>query len=252
LTLGDGPTWPNHDDVALRTLTYVQSPKTKIETQETMKFPIRTVATVLTLFSTSAAAAGDASLSSFTAGNGCVATAATTGFQHSSKINRSALSIHHSCSKWEHHSIQNDHLRHHQQQRQHQALSPRQMLIPHRSHYVDPTRSIGSQCSDDNSLRWASGIALSSSSSFMRTALVTGQPFCRSMSSFSSSSSTSLRANTSKLTNPVAQLLDNVDVFIFDCDGVIWRVSFSKSCLSTIPLEVTLFLGFVVHSLIVA
>lgn len=36
--------------------------------------------------------------------------------------------------------------------------------------------------------------------------------------------STQLRANVPKLTEPAKQLLDNVDVFIFDCDGVIWRV----------------------------
>jgi hypothetical protein len=32
-------------------------------------------------------------------------------------------------------------------------------------------------------------------------------------------------ANVSRLTEPNSQLLDQVDVFIFDCDGVIWRVS---------------------------
>lgn len=40
-----------------------------------------------------------------------------------------------------------------------------------------------------------------------------------------SSSSTKLNANVLKLTEPKSQLLDDVDVFIFDCDGVIWRVS---------------------------
>merc|ERR1719410_526481 len=30
-------------------------------------------------------------------------------------------------------------------------------------------------------------------------------------------------ANVPRLTEPASQLLDNVDVFIFDCDGVIWR-----------------------------
>jgi hypothetical protein len=33
-------------------------------------------------------------------------------------------------------------------------------------------------------------------------------------------------ANVLKLTEPQTQLLDEVDVFIFDCDGVIWRVRF--------------------------
>jgi len=35
--------------------------------------------------------------------------------------------------------------------------------------------------------------------------------------------STAIQANVGKLTDPQANLLDNVDVFIFDCDGVIWR-----------------------------
>jgi len=34
---------------------------------------------------------------------------------------------------------------------------------------------------------------------------------------------TSLAASVSKLTEPAGQLLNTVDVFIFDCDGVIWR-----------------------------
>jgi len=39
-------------------------------------------------------------------------------------------------------------------------------------------------------------------------------------------STTSLQmANVLKLSEPQSQLLDQVDVFIFDCDGVIWRVS---------------------------
>jgi len=33
-------------------------------------------------------------------------------------------------------------------------------------------------------------------------------------------------ANVLKLSEPQSQLLDQVDVFIFDCDGVIWRVRF--------------------------
>jgi 4-nitrophenyl phosphatase/phosphoglycolate phosphatase len=34
---------------------------------------------------------------------------------------------------------------------------------------------------------------------------------------------TAMRANVSKLSEPASQLLDKTDVFIFDCDGVIWR-----------------------------
>lgn len=33
-----------------------------------------------------------------------------------------------------------------------------------------------------------------------------------------------LLANVLKLSEPQGQLLDQVDTFIFDCDGVIWRV----------------------------
>jgi len=35
--------------------------------------------------------------------------------------------------------------------------------------------------------------------------------------------STAIQAKVGRLTNPQTNLLDNVDVFIFDCDGVIWR-----------------------------
>lgn len=34
---------------------------------------------------------------------------------------------------------------------------------------------------------------------------------------------TPLAANVLKLSEPQKELLDTVDVFIFDCDGVIWR-----------------------------
>jgi hypothetical protein len=36
---------------------------------------------------------------------------------------------------------------------------------------------------------------------------------------------TALNANVAKLSEPAQQILDKTDVFIFDCDGVIWRVS---------------------------
>uniref|UniRef100_A0A7S2WKD8 Phosphoglycolate phosphatase n=1 Tax=Eucampia antarctica TaxID=49252 RepID=A0A7S2WKD8_9STRA len=36
-------------------------------------------------------------------------------------------------------------------------------------------------------------------------------------------STTSLNANVPKMSDPASELLDGVDVFIFDCDGVIWR-----------------------------
>jgi hypothetical protein len=41
----------------------------------------------------------------------------------------------------------------------------------------------------------------------------------------SSFSSTSLRtAKVERLSNPQSQLFEKVDAFIFDCDGVIWKV----------------------------
>jgi uncharacterized protein YbbC (DUF1343 family) len=39
--------------------------------------------------------------------------------------------------------------------------------------------------------------------------------------------SSALYANVLKLSDPAKELLDKTDVFIFDCDGVIWRVSSS-------------------------
>ena len=43
-------------------------------------------------------------------------------------------------------------------------------------------------------------------------------------------SATSLQlANVLKLSNPMEEMLNDVDVFIFDCDGVIWRVSLNES-----------------------
>jgi hypothetical protein len=41
---------------------------------------------------------------------------------------------------------------------------------------------------------------------------------------FTSSTASLHMANVLKLSDPQSQLLDEVDVFIFDCDGVIWRV----------------------------
>jgi hypothetical protein len=40
-----------------------------------------------------------------------------------------------------------------------------------------------------------------------------------------------LFANVAKLSDPQSELLDKTDVFIFDCDGVIWRVSGRHSCM---------------------
>jgi len=60
-----------------------------------------------------------------------------------------------------------------------------------------------------------------------RTSRVGATAFFRAQESSSVTrkfgSSTSLYANVLKLSDPNPELLDNVDVFIFDCDGVIWR-----------------------------
>ena len=53
------------------------------------------------------------------------------------------------------------------------------------------------------------------------------RPAARSMTTqraFTSSAKSLNMANVLKLSDPQSQLLDEVDVFIFDCDGVIWRV----------------------------
>ena len=68
---------------------------------------------------------------------------------------------------------------------------------------------------------WAFRPALplaSSSSSYHHHHAVAGR------SSFSTTT-TALNANVLRLSDPQRELLDNVDIFIFDCDGVIWRVS---------------------------
>jgi hypothetical protein len=49
----------------------------------------------------------------------------------------------------------------------------------------------------------------------------------RSSTTTTTATTTQLHAqkkNVAKLSDPERQLLDKVDVFIFDCDGVIWRV----------------------------
>jgi phosphoglycolate phosphatase len=47
--------------------------------------------------------------------------------------------------------------------------------------------------------------------------------FVQNVRSFCSTNSALQMASVDKLSNPQENLLDNVDVFIFDCDGVIWR-----------------------------
>ena len=47
---------------------------------------------------------------------------------------------------------------------------------------------------------------------------------------FTSSTASLQMANVLKLSDPQSELLDDVDVFIFDCDGVIWRVCIAPYC----------------------
>lgn len=68
-------------------------------------------------------------------------------------------------------------------------------------------------------------IALASLSTVASVNAFTAQPratFAPRASSMSTSS-TAVKANVSRLSEPSSELLDGTDVFIFDCDGVIWR-----------------------------
>lgn len=67
-----------------------------------------------------------------------------------------------------------------------------------------------------------SNVAAFSSRSHLPSVVVGGRTtsFTRA---FTSSTTSLQMANVLKLSDPQSQLLDEVDVFIFDCDGVIWR-----------------------------
>ena len=62
--------------------------------------------------------------------------------------------------------------------------------------------------------------------------------FARAVSTQSMTTSTQLRANVLKLSDPTTQILDKTDVFIFDCDGVIWRVRIKLPRLCVCPIVV--------------
>lgn len=61
------------------------------------------------------------------------------------------------------------------------------------------------------------------------------QPTAFARSGIARHISTALKANVLKLTEP-DKFLDGIDVFIFDCDGVIWRVRALKLCLLYVEL----------------
>lgn len=67
-----------------------------------------------------------------------------------------------------------------------------------------------------------SNVAAFSSRSLLPSAVV-GRSTISSARAFTSTTPLHM-ANVLKLSDPQSQLLDEVDVFIFDCDGVIWRV----------------------------
>jgi len=58
----------------------------------------------------------------------------------------------------------------------------------------------------------------------MPASLAKPPAFVRSNSDMRITSTNLRMANVSKLSDPINNLLYGVDVFIFDCDGVIWRV----------------------------
>ena len=55
---------------------------------------------------------------------------------------------------------------------------------------------------------------------------------------FTSSAKSLNMANVLKLSDPQSQLLDEVDVFIFDCDGVIWRVREQLECVPCVDEDI--------------
>ena len=66
--------------------------------------------------------------------------------------------------------------------------------------------------------------AATRASAFTTPKHVPGALLQQSRRAFASSTPLAM-ANVLKLSEPQSELLDQVDVFIFDCDGVIWRVS---------------------------
>lgn len=69
----------------------------------------------------------------------------------------------------------------------------------------------------------ASAFGVRHSSSIAGTTTFASSRIASKKRAFTSTASR-LHANVLKLSEPKSQLLDEVDVFIFDCDGVIWRV----------------------------
>ena len=74
-----------------------------------------------------------------------------------------------------------------------------------------------------NQMKWTSSAFFASLSLASRASAFSAPKAFLPRRHFASSSS--LNASVLKLSDPQKELLDNVDVFIFDCDGVIWRVS---------------------------
>lgn len=68
-----------------------------------------------------------------------------------------------------------------------------------------------------------SAFSTSTSRAFARPSFVPSTTVTAPVRSFCRTTSLNM-ANVMKLTDPEENLLSQVDVFIFDCDGVIWRV----------------------------
>ena len=59
----------------------------------------------------------------------------------------------------------------------------------------------------------------------MPAAVAASTPPAAARRSYAATATSLQMANVLRLSNPMEEMLNDVDVFIFDCDGVIWRVS---------------------------
>ena len=69
------------------------------------------------------------------------------------------------------------------------------------------------------------GRHLAASASMRSPSTTLAAPAAAAPRSYATSATSLQMANVLKLSNPMEEMLNDVDVFIFDCDGVIWRVS---------------------------
>ena len=69
------------------------------------------------------------------------------------------------------------------------------------------------------------GRHLAAAASMRSPSTAVAAPAAAAPRSYATSATSLQMANVLKLSNPMEEMLNDVDVFIFDCDGVIWRVS---------------------------